>query len=285
MSEPKEPSAPHPATEQENEDLRTAASALARASAHEVNNALTAVRGYLDLARSRIEEDHACYEALIKADQAAEAAATVVREFLSATRPNGNLAPGGTLSQLIEEARTLLREHIHAPATRSPAPAPAPRTPELVLVGENDTFVRSILISGLRAAGYEVRLGGGKTQLIEMCREQAGRSIVMVLDLELEDLGGLQGAREIQRSCHGVPMILLSAKPPPGDFTGGSSEPAEDEAPGGPPARYRRLHWIRKPFPMANLLELVERCGKESPESGDHSSDRFLDSPDPPEGR
>ena len=230
--------------------MHLASGALARASAHEVNNSLTAVRGYLDLARSQLDTGHKAFDAITKAGHAAEEAVSAVRDFLKATRPEGGIDPDGTLSGLIEDALKLLenlRDH--------PAPEPirgeivrrgATCPPDLVLVAENDTFVRSILISGLRAAGYEVHLAGDPDEIIAICSHNRDRSIVLVVDLEWEDLDGVEGAREVHERCPDASMILLSADTPHGDL----------------PLDFEEIRLVHKPFTMASLLDLVQERGE-----------------------
>jgi len=255
----------------ESEESRLAAVALARASAHEVNNALTAVRGYLDLARAELKEGDTSLEALLKADRAVEAAAAAVRDFLDTTRQEGVFSGSGGFAGLIDEARALLQNRSVPPPTHpSGGDETRPRTPtvpHLILVAEDDTFVRSILVSGLRAAGYEVRLGENREELVSLCNAHLDRSLILVVDLEMKSLGDLREPDKIIHGCPTtVPIILLSSEADPGDLSHDG----------------RQIHWIRKPFPMATLLEIVERCGRDEAADPRTDMDEGTDPSTPP---
>jgi len=242
-----------PPDQEKTLEVLLALGSLSRGVAHEVNNTLTAVLGYLDLARRKLPAEHPARESVEKASLAADAAAQASRELLSAARQAESLPAANEFSGLLSEVQQLLREHREQ--ERAGLPERDSRTPALgegerwVVVAEGDDFVRSILLSGLRAVGYRARKASSLDELKALCDAMHPNCPIMVFDLDLDSVGGRAGAEELRRRHPKAPLILVSNQPD-----------RLDEL-----VSLERSCTLRKPFPISELLARVQDCG-ESPE-------------------
>ncbi|MDC4232622.1 response regulator transcription factor [Actinomyces sp. B33] len=119
-----------------------------------------------------------------------------------------------------------------------------------VLLVEDDPAISEPLARALGREGYAVRAHGtGRGALNEI----DGADLV-VLDLGLPDLDGLDVAREIRNSGSAVPILILTARTDEVDMVVGLDAGADD--------------YVTKPFRLAELLArvraLLRRRGPES---------------------
>ncbi|SRR6266508_6297792 len=83
--------------------------------------------------------------------------------------------------------------------------------PKSVLIVEDNEHLRQILASILRFSGYEIVEAGNGAEAIE--RAASGQARLILLDLDLPDMTGINVARSIKRnppSAH-IPIIACSA--------------------------------------------------------------------------
>lgn len=123
-----------------------------------------------------------------------------------------------------------------------------------VLLVEDDPAISEPLARALGREGYEVRAHGtGRGALAEV----DGADLV-VLDLGLPDIDGLDVAREIRSSGRTVPILILTARTDEVDMVVGLDTGADD--------------YVTKPFRLAELLArvraLLRRTGTD-PSEGD----------------
>jgi CheY-like chemotaxis protein len=227
---------------------------LSRSSAHEVSNTLTAVLGYLDLVQGQLDETHSSHDSIEKAIRAARAAAATVQKFQAEARhlreqaglpdPPRPLAPPDTaaIQDFEEEVDS---EDLSGEAGEG-ATAGA-----VVLVAVDDAFVRSILLSGLKAAGHETIHGVEYEEILQRCQELRSRQPVLVVDSGLRSLGGLENLRRVRTDFPEVPIILLL----------------------GVGAMWREelveklgIVVVRKPFPISELLRSIATCRSQQEE-------------------
>ncbi len=119
-----------------------------------------------------------------------------------------------------------------------------------VLLVEDDPAISEPLARALGREGYEVRAHGtGRGALAEV----DGTDLV-VLDLGLPDMDGLDVAREIRTSGRDVPILILTARTDEVDMVVGLDAGADD--------------YVTKPFRLAELLArvraLLRRTGNET---------------------
>ncbi len=108
-----------------------------------------------------------------------------------------------------------------------------------VLLVEDDPAISEPLARALGREGYEVRAHGtGRGALAEV----EGADLV-VLDLGLPDIDGLDVAREIRASGKSVPILILTARTDEVDMVVGLDAGADD--------------YVTKPFRLAELLARV----------------------------
>lgn len=121
-----------------------------------------------------------------------------------------------------------------------------------VLLVEDDPAISEPLARALGREGYDVRAHGtGRGALGEV----DGVDLV-VLDLGLPDIDGLEVAREIRQSGRSVPILILTARTDEVDMVVGLDAGADD--------------YVTKPFRLAELLArvraLLRRTGGDNSE-------------------
>ena len=114
-----------------------------------------------------------------------------------------------------------------------------------VLVVEDDGLVASMVEQALAHVGHRVTSTPSGLEALELVRE--GRLVpdVVLTDLTLEDLDGLEVARGLRRLLPGIEVIVTS---------GYLSTPVQDEE-----WSRRGYRFLAKPFGARALIELVGR--------------------------
>jgi DNA-binding response OmpR family regulator len=111
----------------------------------------------------------------------------------------------------------------------------------LVLLAEDDASISEPLARALRREGYDVEVREeGDGALDSALRGDAG---VVVLDLGLPNLDGLEVCRRLRAEGHGVPVLILTARADEVDTVVGLDAGADD--------------YVTKPFRLAELLARV----------------------------
>jgi two-component system response regulator MprA len=120
-----------------------------------------------------------------------------------------------------------------------------------ILVVDDDPALRQALSRILTFEGYEVTaVPNGYDAL-----EQAGMADLMVLDLGLPDIDGLEVARRVRADGHALPILVLTARGEVGDRVAGLDAGADD--------------YLPKPFDLTELLARVRALLRRSgPTSG-----------------
>lgn len=113
-----------------------------------------------------------------------------------------------------------------------------------LLVVEDDDSIRETVGEALRAEGFEVQTcADGASALNLITAETSGSVDLIVLDLMLPGLGGLDLCRELRRINNTTPILVISARDSETDRVLGLEVGADD--------------YLVKPF---GLRELVARC-------------------------
>ncbi|ACZ31613.1 two component transcriptional regulator, winged helix family [Xylanimonas cellulosilytica DSM 15894] len=108
-----------------------------------------------------------------------------------------------------------------------------------VLLAEDDPAIAEPLARALTREGYDVIVQGTGQGAID----NAGSADVVVLDLGLPDMDGLDVARELRGSGLSVPILVLTARADEVDLVVGLDAGADD--------------YVTKPFRLAELLARV----------------------------
>jgi two-component system OmpR family response regulator len=115
------------------------------------------------------------------------------------------------------------------------------QAPSRILVIEDDDDIAKMLALNLRAEGFEVAIeGSGEGGLARLRREPPQ---LLVLDLMLPGVDGLQVCRKVRESADYIPIIILSAKSSETQRVLGLELGADD--------------YLTKPFSMAELVARV----------------------------
>ena len=110
-----------------------------------------------------------------------------------------------------------------------------------VLVVEDDPGIAEGLLLNLRLEGYDVRVAATGVAGLELCREW--RPALLVLDLMLPLMDGMQLLRTIREEGNTVPVLILSARGDETDRLRGFRLGADD--------------YVVKPFSLPELLARV----------------------------
>jgi DNA-binding response OmpR family regulator len=113
-----------------------------------------------------------------------------------------------------------------------------------VLIVEDELILRDSLSRTLRMRGHAVLEAGDGTAAIELIRAHPGRLDAMLLDVTLPGISSREVFEEARHRRPDLKIILTSAY--------------SREATGISFAGLRIEHFIRKPFPLEDLLDLLK---------------------------
>jgi len=114
--------------------------------------------------------------------------------------------------------------------------------PAHILVAEDQTDIRELLVMNLRSAGYEVSAVGDGEQAL--AQQLATPADLLVLDLMMPRLGGLEVCKALRAQGSAAPILMLTAKSTELDRVLGLELGADD--------------YLTKPFSLAELLARVK---------------------------
>jgi len=112
-----------------------------------------------------------------------------------------------------------------------------------VLVVEDEAHLAEGLRFNLEAEGYEVEVVSDGRAAVDRLLGGERRFDLVLLDLMLPEMGGLEVARRVRAAGNFVPILILTAKDDAGDVVRGIEEGGDD--------------YLTKPFVLAELLARV----------------------------
>ncbi|OQO90200.1 response regulator transcription factor [Saccharomonospora piscinae] len=114
-------------------------------------------------------------------------------------------------------------------------------TVSVVLLAEDDPAIAEPLSRALRREGYEVAVVADGPSALD--RSASHRVDLLVLDLGLPGMDGLEVCRRLRATDRGLPVLMLTARTDEVDFVVGLDAGADD--------------YVAKPFRLAELLARI----------------------------
>jgi PAS domain S-box-containing protein len=114
---------------------------------------------------------------------------------------------------------------------------------QLVLVAEDDPAVLDTAQAGLEALGYQVVTASDGAQAIELCDQHRESLQLVISDVVMPGIGGVELAHQLRESGFGARVLLMSGYPLEGRRGDDSVAQVAD--------------WLQKPFTMAELARAV----------------------------
>ncbi len=112
-----------------------------------------------------------------------------------------------------------------------------------ILVVEDESHIAEGLRFNLEAEGHEVEVAPDGRAASDALLGGSRRFDLVILDLMLPEMSGIEVARRVRAAGNFVPILMLTAKDDPGDVVRGIEEGADD--------------YLTKPFVLDELLARV----------------------------
>jgi two-component system response regulator MprA len=112
-----------------------------------------------------------------------------------------------------------------------------------ILVVDDDAAVRESLRRALRLEGYDVELAADGAEALERLEDNGDDPDLVVLDVLMPNVDGLEVCRRVRRTGHRVPVLMLTARDEVADRVAGLDAGADD--------------YVVKPFALEELLARV----------------------------
>jgi DNA-binding response OmpR family regulator len=144
-----------------------------------------------------------------------------------------------TIAETVRHVCGVSMHRICKTALAQPDPLPMPAH---ILVAEDQTDIRELLVMNLRSAGYEVSSVGDGEQAL--ARQLATPSDLLILDLMMPRMDGLEVCKALRSKGSATPILMLTAKSTELDRVLGLELGADD--------------YLTKPFSLAELLARVK---------------------------
>lgn len=128
-----------------------------------------------------------------------------------------------------------------------------------LLVVDDDPYLADLLVMGLRHEGFEVERAGTGTEALEKAATTGPD--LLVLDIMLPDLDGIEVCRRLRAIGDDVPVLFLTARDATDDKLVGLAAGADD--------------YLTKPFSIAELVARVHAVLRRTRAVGGRSGNRL----------
>ena len=115
---------------------------------------------------------------------------------------------------------------------------------QTILVADDDASIRFVLEAALTQAGYKTKMAKDGRELLAMAESGLGDAIIT--DVAMPELGGFEAMRELRESRPGLPVIVISARPPLATAVQANQAGA--------------FEFLSKPFDLYALMDTLSRC-------------------------
>lgn len=193
---------------------------------HELNNLLAAIQGNADLMRGDFGGVEAIKEGLDEIDKAVTRARDLARKLLAEPAQEAEVEAE---AQQVVQARPMPRE------SRG----------QTVLIADDEEPVRRVASRLLARNGYEVREAANGAEALRMLAAGIGEIDLLVSDIIMPEMGGLELARRVAIDFPTLPILLISGY--------SDSQELGQSIPAG-------LDLLQKPFSGTELTAAVARC-------------------------
>lgn len=197
------------------------------AIAHELNNLLAAIQGNADLMRGDFGGVEAIREGLDEIDRAVSRGRDLARKLLAEAALEGLDAPAASP---VPAARHEARHESRG---------------QTVLIADDEEPVRRVASRLLARNGYDVLEAADGAEALRMLAAGKGNIDLLVSDIIMPEMGGLELARRVSSEFPTLPVLLISGYSDSQEL--GQSIPPD-------------LDLLQKPFSGTELTAAVARC-------------------------
>lgn len=113
--------------------------------------------------------------------------------------------------------------------------------PPIVVIAEDDPLIRDILVRLFQSRGVDAHGAREGGRALDLVRSFRGRVLLVVTDLQMPGVDGLELAARLAAECPEVPVLFCSAAVPPGEVRA-----------------LVRSGYVAKPFQAAQLWDAVQ---------------------------
>lgn len=159
---------------------------------HELNNLLAAIQGNADLMRGDFGGVESIREGLDEIDRAVTRARDLARRLLTESAQAAPQA-SATASTPVSPVRKA-----HEPLGKT------------VLIADDEEPVRRVASRLLARNGYDVREAANGTEALQILATADGSIDLLVSDIIMPEMGGLELARRVAADFPGLPVLLIS---------------------------------------------------------------------------
>ncbi|HLK18903.1 MAG TPA: response regulator [Bryobacteraceae bacterium] len=172
---------------------------------------------------------------------------------LALTRAYGTVRQwgGDIVASAAPEGGTLVRVFLESaddPGNREPVSAAKPATAEpgltTILVVEDETAIRELVLKILRRHGYQALEAANGEEALALCREHSGVIDLLITDVMMPRMGGPELVDRLRKQGINPKVLYVSG------FTGDANLSARNVAPG--------TAFVEKPFTLQALLAKVQ---------------------------
>lgn len=197
------------------------------AIAHELNNLLAAIQGNADLMRGDFGGVEAIREGLDEIDRAVARARDLARKLLAEAALDG--------ADPVEPRQAAPPRHEARHESRG----------QTVLIADDEEPVRRVASRLLARNGYDVLEAADGAEALRMLAASKGAIDLLVSDIIMPEMGGLELARRAAAEFPNLPVLLISGYSDSHEL--GQSIPPD-------------LDLLQKPFSGTELTAAVARC-------------------------